>query len=150
MRCFLPTTVIGIPIGAPSQRPEPKSAWTLPLAPIERTISSELAATGSVSTLWFHGLDFGKTGQRGAAGILRALAVEPPSRSVPKHTQQDRTSHRSVIDMSKRSTKGSTLPQRSGRSSSATHRHGIAMPASMPVPDTRCVQASGVSRVGTA
>ena len=45
--CRLPTTVIGIPIGAPSQSPEPKSACTLPPAPIERTISSEFAATGS-------------------------------------------------------------------------------------------------------
>src|SRR4026207_1665764 len=62
--CFLPTTVIGIPIGAPSQSPEPKSAGPLPFAPIERTISSEFAATGSVSTRWFHGLDLGKTGQR--------------------------------------------------------------------------------------
>ena len=63
MRCFLPTTVIGIPIGAPSQSPEPKSACTLPFAPIERTISSELPATGSESTRWFQGFDFGKTGQ---------------------------------------------------------------------------------------
>src|SRR6476659_9501892 len=78
LRCLLPTTVIGIPIGAPSHSPEPKSAWTLPPAPIERTISSEFAATGSESTRWFHGLDLGKTGQRGADGILRALAVEPP------------------------------------------------------------------------
>ena len=41
----LPTTVIGIPIGAPSQSPDPKSACTLPPAPIERTISSEFGAT---------------------------------------------------------------------------------------------------------
>src|SRR6185503_20112259 len=59
----LPTTVIGIPIGALSQSPDPKSACTLPFAPIERTISSELAATGSESTRWFHAFDFGKTGQ---------------------------------------------------------------------------------------
>ena len=150
LRCFLPTTVIGIPIGAPSQSPEPKSAWTLPLAPIERTISSEFAATGSASTRWFHGFDFGKTGQRGADGHLEGARRRAAEQERAEAQQQDRTSHRSVIDMSKRSTKGSTLPQRSGRSSSATHRHGIAMPASMPVPDTRCVQASGVSRVGTA
>src|SRR6476619_1758298 len=86
--CFLPTTVIGIPIGAPSQSPEPKSAWTLPFAPIERTISSELAATGSVSTRWFHAFDFGKTGHRGADGIFSACAVEPPSRSRPRHTNR--------------------------------------------------------------
>src|SRR5262245_47287122 len=86
--CFLPTTVIGIPIGPPSQSPEPKSACTLPFAPIERTISFEFAATGSVSTRWFQGLDFGKTGQRGADGILSALAVEPPIRSVPRHSRR--------------------------------------------------------------
>src|SRR5215217_7344415 len=67
--CLRPTTVIGIPIGAPSQSPEPKSACTLPFAPIERTISSELAATGNASTRWFQAFDFGKTGQRGADGI---------------------------------------------------------------------------------
>src|SRR5438093_1091693 len=88
LRCFLPTTVIGIPIGAPSQSPEPRSAWTLPFAPIEPTISSEFAATGSVSTRWFHAFDFGKTGQRGVDGIFKALAVEPPSRSVPRHTKR--------------------------------------------------------------
>src|SRR4029077_3499729 len=85
---FLPTTVIGIPIGAPSHSPEPKSACTLPLAPIEWTISSEFAATGSVSTRWFHGFDLGNTGQRGADGIFRALAVEPPIRRVPRHTKR--------------------------------------------------------------
>src|SRR5436190_7945751 len=88
LRCLRPTTVIGIPIGAPSQSPEPKSACTLSLAPIERTISSEFAAAGRESTRWFHGFDFGKTEQRGADGIFRALAVEPPSRSVPRHTKR--------------------------------------------------------------
>src|SRR3954447_6243299 len=86
--CFRPTTVIGIPIGAPSQSPEPKSAWTLPFAPIERTTSSELAATGNVSTRWFQAFDFGKTGQRGADGSLRALAVELPIRSTPAHSRR--------------------------------------------------------------
>src|SRR4029450_514965 len=73
LRCFLPTTVIGIPIGAPSHSPAPKPACTLPFAPIERTISSEFAATGNESTRWFHGFDFGKTGQRGADGSFGGL-----------------------------------------------------------------------------
>src|SRR4029453_14256746 len=103
--CFLPTTVIGIPIGEPSQSPEPKSACTLPLAPIERTISSEFAAAGSESTRWFHGFDFGKTGQRGADGIFRALAVEPPGRSVPRH------SSRTARLMTRLSTRGAVRPK---------------------------------------
>src|SRR6266511_3344631 len=63
-----PTTVIGIPIGAPSQRPEPKSACRPVPPPIEEMISEELHATGRRSARWFHGFVFGKTGQRGAAG----------------------------------------------------------------------------------
>src|SRR5262245_10931629 len=109
LRCFLPTTVTGIPIGAPSQSPEPKSAWTLPPAPIERTISSEYAATGNESTRWFHGFDFGKTGQRGAEGIFSALAVEPPSKSVPRHT------NRTARLMDRLSTGGAVRPR--GRAS---------------------------------
>ncbi len=36
-----PATVIGIPIGPPSHRPEPKSGWSEPLRPIDRTIVRE-------------------------------------------------------------------------------------------------------------
>src|SRR3954452_4979331 len=39
-----------MPIGLPSQRPEPKSAWKWSPRPIERTIAPELAATGRRST----------------------------------------------------------------------------------------------------
>src|SRR5919199_886098 len=41
---------------------------------------AESCATGSLSTRRFHGLDFGKTGQRGAAGTRSALA-EPVRRT---------------------------------------------------------------------
>src|SRR4051794_15092926 len=53
-----------MPMGPPSQRPEPKSAWTLVVAPIEATIAAESAATGSASTRWFHGFEAGDTGER--------------------------------------------------------------------------------------
>jgi hypothetical protein len=39
-----------MPIGLPSQRPDPKSAWKWSSSPIERTIASEPAATGRRST----------------------------------------------------------------------------------------------------
>src|SRR4051794_29973589 len=41
-----------MPIGLPSQRPDPKSAWKWSSSPIERTIAFESAATGSWSTRW--------------------------------------------------------------------------------------------------
>src|SRR6266540_2601212 len=85
-----PTTVIGIPIGAPSQRPEPKSACRPVPAPIEEMISAELPATGSVSTRWFQGFVFGKTGQRGAAGRRSAWADEPPSASAHRQSRRMR------------------------------------------------------------
>src|SRR5207342_836134 len=46
--------------------------------PIESMIAAELAAAGSLSTRWFHGFDFGKTGQRGAEGT-RSANAEPPA-----------------------------------------------------------------------
>ena len=68
---LLPTTVIGIPIGPPSQRPEPKSACIVFVGPIAATVAADPAATGSASTRRFHGLSAGKTGhdfaRRGAA-----------------------------------------------------------------------------------
>jgi len=42
------TTVIGMPIGPPSQSPDPKSAWRRRLAPIEFTIVPESSRTGSL------------------------------------------------------------------------------------------------------
>src|SRR3954451_24716189 len=64
-----------MPIGPPSQRPEPKSACTPAETPIEATTASELAATGSVSTRSFHGFDAGNTGQRFAPGRRSACAA---------------------------------------------------------------------------
>jgi hypothetical protein len=46
------TTVYGIPIGRPSQRPDPKSAWKVSSSPIERTMVVESGATGAWSTRW--------------------------------------------------------------------------------------------------
>ena len=40
--CVLRTTVIGIPIGPPSQSPEPKSAWTWSSSPIAATIGGRV------------------------------------------------------------------------------------------------------------
>ena len=66
------TTSNGIPIGEPSQRPEPKSACRPVSAPIEAMTAAELAATGSLSTRRFQGLVFGKTVHFGAPGTRSA------------------------------------------------------------------------------
>src|SRR5437667_1425844 len=80
--CCVPgTTVIGIPIGEPFQRPEPKSGCSPVDAPIELTICAEFDATGSVSTLRFHQLSVGKTGQFGAPATGEACAEDAPSES---------------------------------------------------------------------
>ena len=47
----------------PSQRPEPKSACTVPPTPIDEITAAESPATGSLSTGAFQTLDAGKTGQ---------------------------------------------------------------------------------------
>ena len=65
--------MIGIPIGPPSQSPEPKSACTWSPTPIERTIASESAATGSLSTRLFQRFEAGKTGHFGADGQAQRL-----------------------------------------------------------------------------
>src|SRR5205823_15079365 len=84
------TTSNGIPIGSPCQSPEPKSAWRPVEAPIEAMTAAELDATGSLSTRRFHGFDFGKTGQRGAAGTRSAWAA-PPVAATSATTAQTRT-----------------------------------------------------------
>ena len=66
------TTSNGIPIGEPSQRPEPKSACRPVSTPIEAMTAAELRATGSLSTRRFQGLVFGKTVHFGAAGTRSA------------------------------------------------------------------------------
>ena len=68
LRCALPTTVIGMPIGPPSQRPEPKSACIVFVAPIAATVAPDPAATGRVSTRRFHALSAGKRGHAFAGG----------------------------------------------------------------------------------
>src|SRR5918997_1774349 len=62
-----------MPIGAPSQRPEPKSACTLSPAPIERTIASELGCTGRRSTRRFQWLSAGKTGHPASTAAPTAM-----------------------------------------------------------------------------
>ena len=75
------TIVTGIPIGPPSQSPDPKSACMWSPVPIAATTRPESAATGSLSTRWFQGLDAGKTGQAGAPGTLPACATATPTAS---------------------------------------------------------------------
>ena len=60
--------MIGIPIGAPSQSPEPKSAWTGSLAPIARTTFLEFERRGSLLTGLFQTFVSGKSGQPGRGG----------------------------------------------------------------------------------
>jgi hypothetical protein len=72
--------VIGIPIGAPSQSPEPKSGWSVSSGPIDPMIASELAATGRRSTRLFHTFDFGKIEQRGRR-MPQRLDGLPPTRA---------------------------------------------------------------------
>ena len=69
--CERATTVIGIPIGAPSQSPEPKSGWRPVPAPIDPMIAAESGATGRRSTRRFHGFEAGKTGQPASRGSRR-------------------------------------------------------------------------------
>ena len=78
--CEPRTTVIGIPIGPPSQRPEPKSACMWSPAPIAATIRSESGATGSLSTRWFQAFVAGKTGHAAAPGSRDAEAAPTASR----------------------------------------------------------------------
>src|ERR1044071_5248165 len=67
-----------MPIFEPSQRPEPKSAWTPTSVPIDAITCAEFAATGSVSTRWFHAFVAGKSGQ---PPIVGDGAVAPASRA---------------------------------------------------------------------
>ncbi len=73
--------MIGIPIGPPSQSPEPKSACMWSSSPIEATSRSESGATGSLSTRWFQGLAAGNTGQAGACASRGAEAEAAPTAS---------------------------------------------------------------------
>src|SRR5579862_6411939 len=96
---LLDTTSKGMPIGPPSQVPEPKSACTGAFKPIEAISWAEFAATGSLSTRWFHGLFAGKTGQRGAAGSRSARAVEPASSASARTATRTRRLNSLLIDL---------------------------------------------------
>src|SRR5689334_20436611 len=67
------TVVTGMPIGPPSQVPEPKSACTAADAPMLATRVAELASTGSRDTSACHTLSAGKIGQV-PAGLAAADA----------------------------------------------------------------------------
>src|SRR5438477_6063817 len=75
-----------MPIGAPSYRPEPKSAWSPPAAPIAAITAAESPATGSLSAGRFHTLPAGKIGQPGAVG--RGCAGPEPPRDRAKAAAQ--------------------------------------------------------------
>ncbi|GIH17879.1 hypothetical protein Raf01_60510 [Rugosimonospora africana] len=69
MACPAGTVVTGIPIGPPSQVPDPKSACTAALAPMLATSVEEFEATGSLETSACHTLSAGKIEHAaGAAG----------------------------------------------------------------------------------
>src|SRR5271170_4008331 len=65
----------GMPIGPPSQRPAPKSACKVTLAPIVPTSVAELAATGSWLMGAFQTLFVGKTGQFPIVGCAHTELV---------------------------------------------------------------------------
>ena len=153
LRCFLPTTVIGIPIGAPSQRPEPKSAWTLPLC-ADR--ADDFVRVGGHRKRVHRLVPRARLREDRAArrgGHLEGARRRASEQERAEAQQQDRTSHRSVIDMSKRSTKGSSPPPKEWtlleRDPPARHRHARvhAGPGHAVRPNVRRVAGrSGVKR----
>src|SRR5215831_19315893 len=48
-----------MPMGAPANVPEPKSAWRPTLLPMKPVMVPELASTAAVEMSWFHGLPAG-------------------------------------------------------------------------------------------
>src|SRR5215213_5550571 len=68
-----------MPIGRPSQRPDPKSAWRPVPSPIEATIAAESPATGSRSTRWLVG---NARGRRGQPAMLVACAGRGAARAL--------------------------------------------------------------------
>src|SRR3954447_17721936 len=93
--CLAETTVTGMPIGPPSQRPEPKSACSPRSRPIEEMTASEFAATGSASTRWFHGFDAGKTEHFGAPGS--GAAEDTPARTASSEASASGTARRRTV-----------------------------------------------------
>ena len=100
------TTSNGMPIGAPSQSPEPKSGWSPVESPIDAISCAEFAATGSVSTRWFHALLAGKivqrrrarqrqrAGGRTAERECRGAEHRQPSHAVAASFDRQRDRHR--------------------------------------------------------
>src|SRR5262249_43030913 len=80
-----------MPIGWPSQRPEPKSAWTGASRPIAAISSAELGATGRLAERWFHGFGGGETGQPAIVGVG---AGGPPSAGTASRRGVKRIEHR--------------------------------------------------------
>ena len=67
-----------MPIGPPAYRPEPKSAFSAPSTPIERTIAAESGATGSVSTRWLVEKPDGNSGQPATVAAAAAIGTSMP------------------------------------------------------------------------
>src|ERR671935_1623062 len=85
-----------MPIGEPSQRPEPKSACRPAARPIERISVAEFAATGSLSTRRFQAFERGKTGHRDAVGS-RSAAAEPETVATRRPAAATRTARMRVV-----------------------------------------------------
>jgi hypothetical protein len=105
--------VMGMPIGPPSQSPDPKSACTGRLAPIERTIVREFDFRGSWPTGLFQTFVAGKSGQVGAPGSGTGAAVAGAGAAMTSAAPRRTTSL--TISFSTRSASGS-IP-RAGRKS---------------------------------
>src|SRR3954469_2692280 len=68
-----------MPIGPPFHVPEPKSAWTCELVPIDETYCADLACTGSCETSECQTLSLGNIGHEGAPGTGVAIAGDAPA-----------------------------------------------------------------------
>src|SRR5581483_7621320 len=66
-----------MPIGAPFQSPEPKSACTVAAAPIALTYVAEFGSSGSVSTGVFQTLSAGRIWQPPTLGGAAACSAAP-------------------------------------------------------------------------
>ena len=84
---WVPGTVVkGMPIGAPSHKPEPKSAFRPAVGPIRDTYVADCERTGSCETSACQNESAGVIGQDGAPGTGRpsasAAAVSAATRSI--------------------------------------------------------------------
>ena len=90
--------MIGMPIGPPSQRPEPKSACTAQAAPIERTIVREFCRTGRLSTRLFQTFVLGRSGRSARPGAARP----PPARGERRDRAEPQAQASFTLDVSGR------------------------------------------------